>query len=195
MNALNIPLFPLNSVLFPGGPLPLRIFEPRYLDMVSQCLKSESPFGVCLIRDGKEVGQAAEPHNIGTLASIVDWHTLPDGMLGIVAEGGDRFTILETKLRKHQLLTADVTIIAADPLVSVPPEYDKLTHLLNKVIDDAGPLYASVPRRFEDASWVSYRLAEILPLDTTVKQYLLELSSPIGRLQHLQKAVRNLFDA
>lgn len=195
MDTLTIPLFPLSTVLFPGGPIPLRIFEPRYLEMVSHCVKKQTPFGVSLIRDGKEAGTPAEPHEIGTLATIVDWHTLPDGLLGIVAEGGDRFTIQDTKLQSNQLLTAEVALIPGDPVIALPSKYVKLGHLLSEIIEEAGPLYASIQRHFGDASWVSYRLAEILPLDTVVKQYLLEMSSPLTRLTHLQSALRNLFDA
>ncbi len=195
MDTLTIPLFPLNTVLFPGGPIPLRIFEPRYLEMVSHCVKKQTPFGVCLLRTGQETEIPAEPYEIGTLATIVDWHTLPDGLLGIVAEGGDRFTIKKTELQSNQLLTAEIALIPGEPLIDLPSKYAKLGHLLSEIIEDAGPLYATVQRHFDDASWVSYRLAEILPLDIVVKQYLLEMSSPLTRLTHLQSALRNLFDA
>ncbi len=195
MFTLDIPLFPLNNVLFPGGPIPLRIFEPRYLDMVSRCIKKQTPFGVCLIRDGTETGKPATPHAIGTLASIVDWYSLPEGLLGIVAEGGERFSVNATRVQADQLLIAHVALIPQDPIVDVPPEFAKLSHLLSEIIDDAGPLYAALNRQFDDASWVSYRLAEILPLNVLIKQKLLEMSSPVERLSQLQSSLRNLIDA
>jgi len=92
---VQIPLFPLNTVLFPGGPLPLRIFEARYVDMVSSCLKEDSPFGVLLIRDGGETGNATT-HEIGTLARIVDWYQGSDGLLGVTAVGEQRFRLLSS---------------------------------------------------------------------------------------------------
>ncbi len=195
MFTLDIPLFPLNNVLFPGGPIPLRIFEPRYLAMVSNCVKKQTPFGVCLIREGKEAGEPATPHEIGTLANIVDWHSLPDGLLGIVAEGGERFTVKSTTVQSDQLMVAEVALIPQDPIVDVPPKFTKLSHLLSEIIEEAGPLYAPLNRQFEDASWVSYRLAEILPLDMLIKQKLLEMSSPLARLTQLQSSLRNLIDA
>jgi len=195
MDTLKIPLFPLNTVLFPGGPIPLRIFEPRYLQMVSYCVKNQTPFGVCLIREGGEAGEAANPYEIGTLAHIVDWHSLPDGLLGIVAEGGDRFAVKDKKLDSNQLITAQVALIPEDPMIKLPPKYTKLGHLLSEIMNDAGPLYASLKRHFEDAGWVSFRLAEILPIDNVMKQYLLELSSPLERLTQLQSALQNLYDA
>jgi len=104
LNTLTISLFPLNTVLFPGGPLPLRIFEPRYLDMVSKSLKHSQPFGVCLIREGDETGRPAEPHPIGTFAHIVDWDQLSDGLLGITARGGERFFVNRYDVGTNQLL-------------------------------------------------------------------------------------------
>ena len=111
MPTLSIPLFPLNAVLFPGGPLSLRIFEPRYLDMVSHCLKTDSAFGVCLIQDGKEAGPAAVPHSIGTLARIIDWDKLPEGLLGIVVLGSHRFVIESTEIGNNQLVSGTVKVL------------------------------------------------------------------------------------
>ena len=104
-------LFPLGTVLFPDGPLALRIFEPRYLDMVSACLRNDQPFGVCLIRSGREVGAAASPFAVGTLARIVDWHRSDDGLLGIVALGTRRFRVLETRTQPDQLLVGRLEVI------------------------------------------------------------------------------------
>ncbi len=194
MYTLTIPLFPLNTVLFPGGPLPLRIFEPRYLDMVSDCVRASRPFGVCLISEGSEVGAAAAPHDIGTLASIIDWNRLPDGLLGITAEGGDRFSIHSTTEQPNRLLTAEVAVIPEDAIAGVPTRFARLVELLREAIQHAGPLYTAMDYRFDDAGWVSYRLAELLPLDNAIKQRLLETSSPVERLELIHGTVRELID-
>ena len=94
--SITVPLFPLNTVLFPGGVLPLRIFEPRYLDMVSDCLKSDTGIGVVLIKDGAETGKAADTYDTGTLSGISYWHKRPDGILGVTLKGDQRFRILST---------------------------------------------------------------------------------------------------
>ncbi len=194
METLNIPLFPLQTVLFPEGPLPLRIFEPRYLDMVSQCLKTDSPFGVCLIRQGQEVGTAADAHRIGTLASIVDWNRLPDGLLGIVAEGGERFSIENTKVQPNQLLIGEVALLPEDPVVAIPEKHRMLVNLVRHLFEERQDLYAGREHRFDDAGWVSFRLAESLPLEPAFKQRLLEISSPLERLAELQVIVNELAD-
>ena len=107
----NIPLFPLNTVLFPEGILPLRIFEVRYLDMVSESLRNESPFGICLISEGKEVGSPADCYRIGTFAHIIDWEGSNDSILGITVQGGKRFRISDQRVRDNKLLEGDVEII------------------------------------------------------------------------------------
>ena len=106
---MEVPLFPLRTVLFPGGPLPLRIFEQRYLDMISSCLKRDEPFGVVLIRSGSEVG-SAEVYDSGTLARITDWYQGSDGLLGITATGTDRFRIRSSSRQPDGLLIGDVEI-------------------------------------------------------------------------------------
>jgi len=194
METLNIPLFPLQTVLFPEGPLPLRIFEPRYLEMVSQCMKTESPFGVCLIREGQEVGPAPDGYSIGTLATIVDWNRLPDGLLGIVAEGGERFSIESTATQPNQLLVGQVVLLPEDPIVPVPEKHRMLVNLVRHVFEERQDLYAGAENRFDDAGWVSFRLAESLPLDLSFKQRLLEISSPLERLAELQAVVNELAD-
>lgn len=189
METLSVPIFPLNTVLFPGGPLPLRIFEPRYLDMVSQCVKTDSAFGVCLIREGKEVGKSALPHSVGTLARIVDFDQLPDGMLGIVARGGDRFSINSTETGSNQLLSGSVTLLPEPAPETLPDDLELLPRLLRQIISEAGPLYESMPPHFEDTNWIGYRLAEILPLDPDVRQALLEEESSLQRLREIRSNI------
>lgn len=192
MTDLRIPLFPLGTVLFPDGPLPLRIFEPRYLEMVSTCLKSDGPFGVCLIKEGKEVGEVAEPHSVGTLATIVDWNQLPDGLLGITTQGGQRFRIDSKEIGKNQLITAEVALIPDDPTIEVPDKYAELVELLRRVLSQPDTLYEGMDHQFHDATWVGYRLAELLPLEPGEKQGLLESKDPTQRLAHLHEAIMRL---
>lgn len=185
VNPAHIPLFPLHTVLFPGGPLPLRIFEPRYLRMIGDCLKSDSCFGVCLISDGREVGEAATPYPTGTTARIVDWHQRHDGLLGITARGERRFRVLSREVQANQLTLAKVELLPEDGECDVPEKYLPLTDLLRRVLEQAGHHYADLPRRFGDAAWVGYRLSELLPLSLPRKQYLLEIEDPVARLEQL----------
>jgi Lon protease-like protein len=182
MTELNsIPLFPLNTVLFPGGHLALRIFEARYLDMVSECLRSDSGFGVCLIREGSEVGQA-RIHGIGTLARITNWDRLDDGLLGLTVLGERRFEVLETKTRPDRLLVGRVRYADDQVPVQVPNELVPVASLLEEVLTQIGEAPASVPRRLGEAGWVADRMAELLPLDLADKQRLLETGDAVDRL-------------
>jgi uncharacterized protein len=187
-----IPLFPLNTVLFPHGPLPLRIFETRYVDMVKYCMREQSPFGVVLIRAGSEVGTGAvgETSAVGTTARIVDFNPLPDGLLGITCQGERKFSVLKHWQQEDGLHLADVEFVAAEEAVDLPLEYDHLGELLRKVLPELGELYANVPEYFSNASWVGCRLAEILPIALSEKQYCLELDDPIARLARLSPLIR-----
>jgi Lon protease-like protein len=192
MKTVQIPLFPLNTVLFPGGPLPLRIFEARYMDMVSNCLKTESGFGVCLIRDGKEVGEAASTYGMGTIARIVDWHTRHDGLLGISAIGEQRFRIASVKVMSNKLSMARVEVLPDQTIVELPDQYLALVDMLRRLVDHAGHQYAEIETHFADAGWVSYRLAEMLPLRLDLKQHLLEMEDPIDRLEWLFQMLQGM---
>ncbi len=186
MTTTDLPLFPLSSVLFPGGPLTLRIFESRYLDMVRECSRNGSGFGVCLILDGGEVGVQAKPAAVGTLARIVDFYTFPDGLLGITAEGGERFQVERTRVRHDGLVRGDVEYLPAEPLLPVPAEYGLLATLLERIAEKAGGDYERAPRaNFDNASWVGFRLAELLPLENIERQQLLITTDPIARLRLL----------
>ena len=187
MPLADIPLFPLSAVLFPGGPLNLRIFERRYLDLVRDCSRSGSGFGVCLILAGREAGEPALPAAIGTLARITDFCTLPDGLLGISAEGGERFQVATTRVRNDGLVHGEVRFWPSEPEVPVPPEHGLLATILERLLDQVGGAVAKVDRaRFDDASWVGFRLAEMLPLTQPEKQHLLQMTDPLQRLAQLQ---------
>lgn len=188
---MHIALFPLNTVLYPGGPLPLRIFEPRYLDMVSACLRDEEPFGVLQIKNGSEVGSAST-WDVGTLAHIADWYQGSDGILGVTAIGDERFRVRSSARRDDGLLTGEVDILPTDVPLPLPDEFLPLVQILDGVLADLGRLYDDLPRHYDDAVWVSYRFAEILPFDALQKQTCLELSDPLERLQLIQMALRDV---
>jgi uncharacterized protein len=182
----DIPLFPLNTVLFPGGPLTLRIFEQRYLDLVRDCTRSGTGFGVCLILRGREAGEHAVPAAVGTLARIVDFYTLPDGLLGISAEGGRRFHVSSSRVRDNGLAHGEVRFWPDEPEISVPPECGLLVTILERLLEQLGGLHAKAARAcFDDASWVGFRLAELLPLENTERQHLLQMTDPLQRMGQL----------
>ncbi len=186
-DALEIPIFPLNTVLFPGGLLPLRVFEARYMDMTRECMREEKPFGVCLIRSGREVGEAAVPEDIGCLARIVAWDMQELGVLNLRTLGGERFRIRERTVGAQGLVRARVELIAPEEETDVPEEFGACVRLLELVVADKSAAVFAEPHRFEDASWVGYRLTEILPVPLAAKQRLLELDDSVARLQILHR--------
>lgn len=190
-SALEIPLFPLQTVLFPGGPLPLRIFEPRYVDMVSHCLKSGVGFGVLLIKAGEETGQAST-QELGTVATIVDWDQLSDGTLGVIVTGGARFLLRSARRQDDGLNLGVVDLLESEPIVPLPERYRDMARLLESVFEDLGPHYRHVTPEFGDAGWVGFRLAELLPIELEQKQHCLELFEPIRRLEYLEPLLKGL---
>jgi uncharacterized protein len=192
MKTVSIPLFPLHTVLFPGGPLPLRIFEARYVDMVSNCMKTGTGFGVSMISHGREVGEAAATCTVGTLANIVDWHMRHDGLLGITSIGGKRFRIASVKVLANQLSMAKIEWLPDEPEIGIPDEFLQLVDLLRRLIDQAGHHYAQLVPRYGDASWVSFRLAELLPISMYRKQQFLEMTDPVLRLEQLVEMLEGL---
>jgi uncharacterized protein len=185
---VEIPLFPLSTVLFPGGPLPLRIFEARYIDLVRTCLREDGGFGVVMTLEGEEVdgGGPARTFEVGTYAKIVDFSGEPGGLLGIEARGLRRFRIHARRRAKDGLNMADVEWLAEAPAVALPEEFADLAPALDAVLDQVGEPYSLLERRLDDAGWVAARLAELLPLPPAHKQHCLELDDPIERLHFLR---------
>ena len=182
MSPDELPLFPLATVLFPGGPLSLRIFEPRYLDMVRRCLRQQSSFGVVLILEGAEVGAVAAMADTGTSARVVDFDTLTDGLLGIVCVGERRFRVLRRWQQDDGLHLAEVEYQSEEARQALPAEFAHLGELLRELLPRLGGAYAYVEAQFDDAGWVGNRWAEILPLTPTERLALLELADPLARL-------------
>ena len=191
MNTQTVPLFPLQTVLFPNGPLPLRVFEPRYLDMVSQCMKTSSPFGVILAEPSPDTGLVSM-RSIGTLATIVDWFQGSDGLLGITASGTERFRLLNIEQQDDGLNIGTVELLTPETAVPLDDEYVSMAALLRAVIDDLGRLYENFDKHYDDTTWVGFRFAEILPLELGQKQYFLELDDPVERLRALRPSLQQL---
>ncbi|MDA8454603.1 LON peptidase substrate-binding domain-containing protein [Acidovorax sp. GBBC 3334] len=190
----SLPLFPLGTVLFPGGQLALRVFEVRYLDMVRKCRLAGAPFGVVALTDGHEVRQAgAAPekfHDVGTLAAISDLDTSHPGLIALRAEGSERFRIVRRQLLPHGLWIADVEQLPPDVAVPVPQDLRKAAQALEQVLGrlhDRSPDDTSVPvptaAQLDDCGWVANRWCELLPVPIELKQQLMQLDSPLLRLE------------
>ena len=183
---LTLGLFPLHSVLLPGSTLSLRVFERRYLDLVSECMRESRGFGVCLILIGDEVGMPATPAKYGTHARIEDFTTGTDGLLHLRIRGGRRFRVATTHVRDNGLLLADVEWCEYDPDDELRPEHATLGIVLQHMLDQVGGEHAKAPpARFDEASWVGWRLAELLPLQESQRQALLQLDDPHARLDRM----------
>jgi Lon protease-like protein len=175
-------------VLFPGGRLPLRIFETRYMDMAKACLKDGTPFGVCLIVAGKEVGEPATPAPVGTLARIGEWDMPQLGVLQVIARGEQRFRILERRVQPDGLAVASVELVEEDADAAIPESCRTCVRLLERALEQQPALFER-PHRLDSASWVSARLAEVLPLPLPAKQALLELGDAGARLERLSALI------
>jgi len=182
-----LPLFPLQTVLLPGGRLALRVFEARYLDMVARCLRGANRFGVVAIREGAEVG-AATTYDHGTSAEIVDWHQEPGGLLGILAAGREPFRVLGIRRESDGLYVGSVEWLTPSPREPLSPAHEPLAALLRRLLEPL-PLYHGVAPSFDDAAWVGDRLIELLPLPLELKQSLLEMPDPGQRLERLATAL------
>lgn len=202
MKLTSLPLFPLGSVLYPGGLLSLQVFEVRYLDMVGRCHKAKAPFGVVLLTEGSEVLQRSSNaggddifapqafQNTGTLARLTAFSNPQAGLQVIQCQGVQRFTINRREKLKHGLWTADVTLIDADKTVPIPDDLQGTAEALRQLIGNlerrnppggASPIHQ--PYQFDDCAWVSNRWCELLPIPSDLKQRMLELDNPLLRLE------------
>lgn len=198
-----LPLFPLNAVLFPDGVLGLRVFETRYLDMVTRCMQAQTPFGIALIKKGAEVSvknktEVAEPEAIGCVAHIIDWDMPQPGILHLRVQGGQRFEILHTEAAADGLLLGEVEYWEADPEIAIPDEYQPCVALLQRIVLDLErqhqaeekPLPLVKPYQFNQVAWVANRLCEILTIPNKARQKLMELEEPLVRLSLVNQYLR-----
>jgi Lon protease-like protein len=178
-------IFTLNTVLFPGGVLPLKIFEQRYLEMTKVCISENRQFGVCLIKEGREVGTPAVPEEIGCLARITQWDMPQLGMFQLLTEGTQRFRILQSNVRKNGLISASIETLPGEQ--EVAPQDTLCSEVLKAIIEKLGAEHFPAPHRFDDAAWIGYRLSEVLPISLDTKQQLLQISDPQTRLARLSQ--------
>ncbi|HET6602819.1 MAG TPA: LON peptidase substrate-binding domain-containing protein [Xanthomonadaceae bacterium] len=191
--AVALPLFPLHAVLFPGGEMRLRIFERRYLDLVRECSLGEGSFGVCLILAGSEAEGPALPAAWGTSAGIVDFYTLPDGLLGITARGHSRFHVVRTRVRDNGIILGEVEFEPGPAPQPLRAEHCLLATLLERIAEKVGGELRLAPKAcYDDAAWVGYRLAELLPLANRQRQELLQMRAPDARLDRLAELLPQL---
>ncbi|GHA81105.1 LON peptidase substrate-binding domain-containing protein [Cognatilysobacter bugurensis] len=186
MSIETLPLFPLHTVLLPGGTVDLRVFEARYLDLVRECGRTGRTFGVCLILDGPESGGVASPAAVGTEARIEDFDLASDGLLMLRLRGARRFRARRMRVRDNGLQIAEIDWCDSDPEEPVRPEHAALVDVVRRLLERAGDPDAGAPgRQFNDAAWIGWRLAERLPLSDATRQSLLQLDDPHARLQRL----------
>jgi len=175
---MQMPIFPLGTVLFPGGVLPLRIFEQRYLEMTKACLRDDTGFGVCLIREGREVGSPAVPSPIGCIARIREWDMPQLGIFTLIAEGTTRFRLGARETGRQGLTLGEVELLPEPITPDQPPEeLSECVALLRSIVERIGQDKLPTAPRYDDAAWVAYRLAEFLPLDPGARQRLLEMDN------------------
>lgn len=190
-----MPLFPLRSVLFPDGLLELKIFEARYLDLMSRCMRGSESFGVVCLKGGREVkgAEAVELFGIGTTAELVDVDSASAGILLVRCRGGKRFALGATRQERDGLWVGSVAPIDADPVVAPSPAHADIVKSLAEAIaalaaQGARPIFE--PYRFDEAGWVADRWCEILPLPVEARQRLLTLADPLARLEVIDSLMR-----
>ena len=203
----SLPLFPLGTVLYPGGLLPLRIFEVRYLDMIGKCHKAGAPFGIVCLTEGSEVRRPADTpahkgapagdgfaheafNTIGTLATISEFSSPQPGLMVVNCVGIQRFSISNREKLKHGLWVADVTRLADDQSVKIPYDLENTANALGKLIKSlqersvsGGHMPLLAPYKLDDCGWVANRWCELLPMPMELKQRLMELDNPLLRLE------------
>lgn len=177
----DIPIFPLRTVLFPGGLLPLRIFEQRYVDMTKACIGNDSVFGVCLILDGREAGEPAVPHAVGCTARIADWEVPTPGLFKLTTRGEQVFRIHERHVQRDGLIRARVELRPPSPPAAIGDDYDGLTQLYDRIVERFGEQIFPGPPQPENGDWLCHRLAEVLDLPLAARQQLLETVEPLAR--------------
>ena len=176
-------IFPLSAVLFPGGVLPLKVFEQRYLEMTKICIRENRPFGVCLIKEGQETGTPAVPQEIGCLARIAQWDMPQLGVFHLLTEGTQRFRIVRSSVEKTGLIAASIETLPLEP--EVAPRDTLCGEVLQAIITKIGADHFPAPHRYNDAAWIGYRLSEVLPISLDARQQLLQMSDPHARLAEL----------
>lgn len=189
---MNVPLFPLNSIVLPRGRIPLQLFEPRYIDMLTRCMKEDRGFVVVLLRDGAEVGPTASFYDIGTYVRIIDFQQLENGLLGITVEGAAKVTVVRSWQQEDGLNVGDVEVLLDEADSEVPDRFNELPSVLRALFRHPVVRDLDMDVDYGDARHVGWRLTELLPLDKQEKQRLVELQDPLERLSRLQELLEAL---
>ena len=196
-----IALFPLKSVLFPKGRLPLQIFEQRYINLITQCLRNDEGFGVCLLREGEEVvkpGSRQQVHRVGTYAKVVDWDQLPNGLLGVTVEGLHKFNVQDCSYDESQLLMATVrycdTDYVGEPQLEVSEQQEVLVDLVEQLVSHPVISKLGMAISYHDLRELGWRLSELVPLSLERKQALLELQDPYQRVEEIEGLIHRMID-
>ena len=193
MKKNQIPMFPLKSIVLPGGLFPLRIFERRYINMVKNCLKNETGFCITLVRAESDNGYITNVYNYGCYVKIVDWNQLEDGLLGITVEGIKKIHVLECNLNEDNLLQGSIEDIEVEKEYMVPQKYLSLSKFYKKIYPNIKDFISFKKERYADATWVSFRLTECLPLDSSTKNKLIALDNAFDRLDKLNEIINKLY--
>lgn len=183
---MNVPLFPLNSIVLPRGRIPLQLFEPRYIDMLTRCLKEDRGFVVVLLQEGGEAGRTAAFYDIGTYVRIIDFQQLDNGLLGITVEGESKVSVVRSWQQEDGLNVGDVEWLIEEAESEVPERFGELPSVLKALFRHPVIRDLNMDIDYGDARDVGWRLTELLPLDKQEKQKLVELQDPLERLSRLQ---------
>lgn len=178
----SLALFPLQTVVFPGGLLPLRVFEPRYMDMVTQAIADGAAFGICAIREGRDIDPAAKHYALGTRVHVMDWDMPQPGILHIQTQALERFVVRSSHSESNGLRIGEVDNVNPEPSMAVPADLALGAEVLYQIINELGAEKFAQPHDYSNATWISYRLSEVLPLKLSVRQNLLEMNDSIARL-------------
>lgn len=187
--SVEIPLFPLGSVLFPGGTMALKIFEQRYLEMAKTSLKTGSPFGIALISEGEEVGIPAVSESIGTIAHVTGWDMQNLGVLQLRVKGTERFQLLSQSISRNGLITGEISILPNDMHIDCA-EHTACAEFLRNIFAQTSADSTPDEQRFDDAGWVGFRLTELLPFNSAIKQKMLELTDARIRLEIIYRFLK-----
>jgi len=182
---MQLPLFPLSSVVMPGGLMPLRLFERRYIDMVKECFRNGSGFGICLSRHGSASGQPSEPYPIGTSVSIIDFDQGADGLLQITARGEEEFSVLNYATSDTGLIVGEVQMLPTKEVTPMEPDFELLSDKLELILSYLESDTRFDEKHLDDADWVCHRLLEVLPLAPDAKFELLQMTTNSERLHSL----------
>ncbi len=189
----NAPIFPLRSIVLPGGLFPLRIFERRYLDMVTECIKNNEGFCISLVKKEEPDLYVKDVFEYGSWVEITDWNKLQDGLLGITVEGKNIVKISNTSLDKENLLRGKIKKLDLEKEYLIPQQYLVLSKFYKKIYPNLKDFMSFKQERFSDASWIGYRLTELLPIELELKADLISTSDAIERLKKINQIMTRLY--